>query len=258
MAKYVIGNLKMNLLSPAERDEYLSDFNNVLSGTKLKNIEIILCPPYLYLEKFAENFKKKKNVKIGSQNFFWQDSGAFTGEVSVKMVKNMGARYAIIGHSERRKYFGETNETSNLKIKAALKSGISPIYCIGESKEERRMNLTKEIIIQQLQEGLADIPRVNLEKIIICYEPVWAISSNNPDTPPTSNDIMEAKLLIRKILAEKYGSKYALEASIIYGGSVNCRIVDQVCLHPEMDGVLVGRESLIPHELVKIAEIINQ
>ena len=216
--------------------------------------EIILCPPYVYLEKFSENFKRKKGVKVGAQNSFWEKDGAYTGEISIPMLKNLGCEYVILGHSERRRYFGETNETANLKIKAALKSGIMPVYCIGESGAERKMNLTKEIIIRQLQEGLQDISRVNLEKIIIAYEPICAVGT---DIVPNCNEIMEARLLIRKILTEKYGSKYALLTKIIYGGSVNSRIADQICLNPEMDGVLVGRESLVPHELIKIAEIIN-
>jgi triosephosphate isomerase len=257
MPKYIIGNLKMNLLSPTECDLYLADFNNEAKNLKLRNTEIVLCPPYVYLEKFAENFKRKKGVKVGAQDAFWEKEGAYTGEISVPMIKNLGCEYIILGHSERRKYFGETNETANLKIKAALKSGVTPIYCIGESREERKMNLTKEVIIRQLQEGLQDISRMNLEKTIICYEPVWAISSNNPDFLPTSNEIMEARLLIKKILTEKYGSKYALMARIIYGGSVNCKITEKVCLNPEMDGVLVGRESLTPHELIKIATLLN-
>lgn len=245
----------MHLLSPTECNRYLADFNNEAEHLRLKNTEIVLCPPYIYLEKFTEFFKRKKGVKIGAQDAFWEKEGAYTGEISIPMLKNLGCEYLILGHSERRRYFGETNETANLKIKAALKLGITPVYCIGESKEERRMNLTKEVIIRQLQEGLQDISRVNLEKIIIVYEPIWSVGT---DVVPEANEIMEAKLLIRKILTEKYGSKYALAARIIYGGSVNCKITEKVCLHPEMDGVLVGRESLTPHELIKIAEIINK
>jgi triosephosphate isomerase (TIM) len=254
MNKYIIGNLKMNLLSPAECNRYLADFNDEIRNLKLKGTEIILCPPYIYLEKFINNFKRKKGVKIGAQNAFWEKEGAYTGEISIPMLKNLGCEYIILGHSERRRYFGETNETVNLKIKAVLKLGITPVYCVGESKEERRMNLTKEVVINQIQEGFQDIPRVNLEKIIIAYEPIWSIGTN---IVPESNEIMEAKLLIRKILTEKYGSKYALMARIIYGGSVNSKIADKVCLNPEMDGVLVGRESLIPHELIKIATLLN-
>ena len=242
----------MNLLSPQERERYLEFLSKELQGKKLKNTEIVVCPPFVHIESFVKSVGKK--VRIGSQNIFWEEKGAYTGETSPVMLKNIKAQYAIIGHSERRRYFGETNETINLKLKSALRAGLTPIFCVGETKEEKGMDMTMDVIVRQIQEGLKDISRVLIEKIVIVYEPVWAVGS---DVIPTSNEIMGAKLLIRKILTEKYGAKYVEKIRVIYGGSVNAKWAKQVCVDPEMDGVLVGRESLVPHEFVKIASIIN-
>jgi triosephosphate isomerase (TIM) len=251
--KYIVGNLKMNLINSQEREKYFASFKKEIAGKKFKNTQIVICPPSVYLESFSANLRGKF-VKIGSQNIFWEARGAFTGEISPFMVKNLGCEFVIIGHSERRRYFGETNENFNLKIKAVIKAGLKAVYCVGETKSEREMHVIKNVITQQLQEGLRDIKGQQLEKLIITYEPVWSVGS---DTVPTSNEIMEAKILIKKILAEKYGLKYAQGVSILYGGSVAERLVKQVCIDPGMDGALVGRESLLPHEFIKISKIIS-
>lgn len=251
--KYVIGNLKMNILSPAEREHYFESFKKEIAGKKFKNAKIVLCPPFVHLESFVLNLKNKV-VSIGALNVFWEKSGSFTGEISPYMIKNLKANYTLIGHSERKRYFGETNKTDNLKIKASLKAGLTPIYCVGEKKEERISEIGNDVIALQLQEGLAYIARPQLEKIILVYEPVWSAGT---DDIPTSNEIMEMKILIKKILTEKYGAKHAQKVPILYGGSVNSKTVYQTCIDPGMDGVLVGRESLLPHEFVKISQIIN-
>lgn len=243
----------MNLLSIVERERYFALFKKEVKGKKFKNVEIVICPPFVYLESFVENIKSK-SVALGAQDMFWEAKGSYTGEISPLMIKNLKAEYIIVGHSERRQYFGESNKTVNLKINSALKNGLMPIVCIGETKNEKDMELTMDVIISQLREGLEDIKRSQLEKIIFAYEPVWAVGS---DVVPASNEIMGAKLLIKKILTEKYGAKYVEKTRILYGGSVKSSLVKQVCLEPGMDGVLVGRESLQPHEFVKIGEIIN-
>ncbi len=243
----------MNLLSPAEGERYFKLFRKELTGKNMKDAKIILCPPNVYLESFVANLKSKK-VGVGAQNIFWEKSGPFTGEVSAYMVRNLGAEYAIIGHSERRRYFGEDNTAANQKIKSAIKAGLSAIYCIGEKKEERESNIEQDVIAVQLQEGLADISYAQAEKIIITYEPVWSAGT---DVIPTSNQIMEMRILIQKILTRKFGERYAQKIPVLYGGSVNSQTVYQTCVDPGMDGVLVGRESLEPYEFVKIAEIIS-
>jgi triosephosphate isomerase len=251
--KYIIANLKMNILSPQERERYLNAMEKELKKKKLKNIEIILCPAFVHLEAFNKWKGKRRDVKIGAQNMFSEDKGSYTGEVSPVMLKKIGVDFVILGHSERRRYFMENNEEVNLKIIAALKNGIRPILCIGETKTEKENDLTMQVVEKQLEECLMDIPRAKIEQIIFVYEPVWAISSNNPDCPPITNEIMSARLLIRKFLVEKYGTKIAGRVAIIYGGSVNMSNVKDVCINSEMDGTLVGKESLLPHEFIKIA-----
>jgi len=252
--KYVIGNLKMNILSPSDRERYFKMLKSELIGKKFKNLKVILCPSPVHLESFANNLAGK-NVHIGAQDVFWEKSGSYTSEVSAWMVKNLQAEYTIIGHSERRKYFGETSAMDNLKIKAALKAGLVVIYCIGELREQRDNDLEADILSIQLEEGLKNIPAGKLEKIIIAYEPVWAVGT---DVIPKSNEVMEAKIIIKKILTGMYGQKNGLKTAILYGGSVKHKNAEQLCIEPGMDGVLVGRESLNPHEFIKIAQIIDQ
>lgn len=251
--KFVVGNLKMNLITLSERERYLTLFKKEVFGKKFKNAKIILCPPPVHLENFVNNTQSLK-VSIGAQDVFWEKSGSFTSEVSPWMVKNLKAEYTIIGHSERRKDIGETSATDNLKIKAALKAGLIVIYCIGEKREERDNEMMADILSIQLGEGLRGINSGFLEKIIIAYEPVWAVGT---DVIPTMNEVMEARILIRKILNQMYGPKNGLKSPILYGGSVKYGNVGKLCLEPGMDGVFVGRESLNPHEFVKIAEIID-
>lgn len=251
--KYLIGNLKMNLINQLELERYFKSFKIEQKGKNFKNVDIVICPSQIHLKDFIKNLKSKK-IKIGIQNVFWEKSGSFTGETSPSMLKNFGGEYAIIGHSERRRYFGETNEMVNLKIKLMLKERLTSIFCFGETMEERGLGLTSKIITDQIHKGLQDITPSGLEKIIFAYEPVWAVGT---DVIPTSNGIMEVKILVKKILTEKYGSKYAQKSPILYGGSVKIKTLEQVCLDPGMDGVLIGRESLDPHEFLKIANILN-
>ena len=253
MQKLIVGNLKMNLLTIAERDRYLESFEKDLKNLSGNKVEIVLCPPAVHLERFVEKLKLK-NVSVGAQNIFWEERGSFTGEISSLMVKNIGCKYVILGHSERRKYFAETNEIINAKIKAALKDELIPIVCVGESQAERENGEMAEVIMEQLNQSLSDVPISKITDVVFAYEPVWAVGS---DAIPTSDEILEVKITIRKLLVEKYGASAAEKVRILYGGSVNSKNVAQVCLEPQMDGVLIGRESLIPNEFLKIVEIIN-
>jgi len=253
MQKLVVGNLKMNLLSPIERERYLNVFKKELEKKELNRTEIVLCPSVIHIEEFKKQLDE--SVSIGAQNIFWEREGSYTGEISYQMIKNLGCEYAIVGHSERRKYFGETNKTINLKAQAALKIGLKPIICIGETIEEKKRNQTMAILTKQLKEALLEVNRTKAEQIIVAYEPVWSVGTNEL---PSSHAIMEAKVLVRKILVQLFEKKYAEEVKILYGGSVNAQSVKQVCLDPAMDGALIGRESLVPYEFLKIAEIINK
>jgi triosephosphate isomerase len=224
-----------------------------LKQRKNLSVDIVLCPPAIHLEAFSKKIKNK-DVNFGAQNIFWEERGSFTGEISAPMVKAMGASHVIVGHSERRKYFSETNEIANMKIKTALKSGLFPVYCVGETREERESGDIAKVLVSQLKEGLAEVPVTQISSVTIAYEPIWAVGSDNV---PTSDEILEVKILLKKTLIEMYGVSAAEKVALLYGGSVKASIVDQVCNEPEMDGVLVGRESLIPQEFLKIAEAIN-
>ena len=254
MSNLIVGNLKMNLLTLAERDRYLESLKKELSGKDMSGCEIILCPPAVHLEAFVTGMENDY-FSVGAQNIFWEDRGSFTGEVSAPMVKNIGAQYVIIGHSERRKYFNETNESVKAKINSALAAGLAPICCVGETIQERESGKTSDVIMKQIHEGLADVPVSKITSVVIAYEPVWAIGG---DAAATSDEIMEVRILLKKIFADTFGLPVAEKMKILYGGSVKAATVKEVCIDPGMDGVLVGRESLIPMEFIKIAEIINK
>jgi triosephosphate isomerase len=252
MDKLVIANLKMNILSVIEREQYFKSYKKEIAGKKLDKTRLILCPPAVHLEAFKK--LKSKKTEVGAQNIFWERSGSFTGEISPTMVKNLGGEYVILGHSERRRYFGETDAEINLKILAALKIGLVPVICVGD-KEQRGNSMA--VVLSQLKNCLKDVNGAKMENVVICYEPVWAISSNKPDHMPTTNEVMSARLLVKKFLVEKYGKRTADKVKIIYGGSVDSKNAKEVCVESGMDGALVGRASLTPHEFIKIAEIIN-
>jgi triosephosphate isomerase len=252
MKKFVIGNLKMNLQSIEERAAYLVRMSEELKNKKLDDVEIVLCAPFVHLEGFKK--WKNKKVKRGAQDVFFEEKGSFTGEISPLMLKNLDCEYVIVGHSERRKYFGENGAVINGKIQAALKMGLRPILCVGETLEERENDRAMQIITSQVTESLQMVSSTKMKHLVIAYEPIWSVGA---DVVPSSNEIMGAKLLIRKILHELVGKRSAEEVPIIYGGNVNAKTVYQVCLEAEMDGVLVGRDSLDPKEFVKIVEMIS-
>jgi len=252
MKKIVIGNLKMNILSQIEREKYFKAFKAEQAKIKLKDVDIVLCPPIIHLEAFKK--WNNKEVSLGAQNNSTETKGSYTGEISPVMIKNIGADFSIIGHSERRKYFNESNEEINFKVIAALKNGLKPIICVGETQEQKDNQETLQVITSQVEKALFDVGRTRAENIIIAYEPVWAIGTG---VVPNVNEVMEAKVLIRRILVEIFGKKYAEKVAIVYGGSVNIKNTKEVCIESEMDGALIGGASLAPYEFLKIAEIID-
>ncbi len=252
MNKLIVGNLKMNLLSIDEREQYLNLFKRELKGKKLEKVDLLLAPPFVHLEGFKK--AKIKNLSLGAQNMFWEKKGSFTGEISPSMLKNLGNDFVILGHSERRKYFQENDQTINLKVQIALKEGLRPILCVGETGEEKEANKTLTVIKREIKNALRNISRARAENIIIAYEPIWAIGAI---TTPTTNEIMEAKVLIKKILVELFGANYTNKIRILYGGSVSVTTIQATCLDSGMDGVLIGRESLRPYEFLKIAELVS-
>ncbi len=254
--KLTVANFKMSLNMLFELNSWMENFKNASDSLELKKGEIVLCPPIALLSQFTEKIKHE-DVEFGAQNCFWEQKGAFTGENSPAIIKSLGGKYVIVGHSERRGYFGETNEVINLKIKAALKSSLKPILCLGENAEEKKRDLTSEVIKKQFEECLYEIPSTKIEGIILCYEPIWAISANNPDHLPETNEIMEARLLIKKLVMKSYGETVANKIRILYGGSVKGDNAKEVCLDSGMDGALVGGASLLPYDLARIAKILD-
>jgi len=253
----IIANWKMN---PATSEEAKLLFDVVENGIKeVKDVEVVICPPFVYFQNQESRIKnqesriKNQEVKLGAQNCFWEQKGAFTGEISPLMLKNLGCQYVIIGHSERRQYFNETNEIINKKIKAALKARLKPILCIGEKEEEREQ--IKEILEEQLKEGLKEISPGQITNLVIAYEPVWAIGTGNFCS---TDDALSAYLMIKKFLTNCYSRSLASRVKILYGGSVDSKNAAFYIKEAKMDGLLVGGASLNGSEFIKIVKGIER
>lgn len=209
---------------------------------KLNNqgIDVVICPPFTSLSEVSEVISES-DIMLGAQNLYWLDEGAFTGEVSGKMLKEAGCTFVVIGHSERRQFFGETNESVNKKIKAALANGLTPIVCCGESLKEREANKTFDVLKDHVQNGLAGLNKEEVMKLVIAYEPVWAIGTGKT---ATSAQAQEAHKYIRGLLAKLYDAELASQVRIQYGGSVKPENIAELMEQPDVDGALVGGASL--------------
>lgn len=243
--KVIAGNWKMNK-SPKDVEEFMERFPGLVSDTKN---EVILCVPFIDLCK-AVKLSKGTNVKIGAQNMHFKDSGAYTGEISPKMLNDLNVEYVIIGHSERREYFNETDETVNLKIKAALTHDLKPIVCVGETLEQREAGITKEFVTGQVRNALKEITEDEIKKIIIAYEPIWAIGTGKTASKEDANEVCK---WIREELRALYGD-VADEIIIQYGGSVKSSNAKDLFEMSDIDGGLVGGASLEPEEFSKIVK----
>ncbi|MFH0791441.1 MAG: triose-phosphate isomerase [Candidatus Omnitrophota bacterium] len=206
----------------------------------LEDIDIVVCPPYTLLSCLADMLISS-NISLGSQDTYWQDEGAFTGEVSPKMLKDAGCEFVIIGHSERRQYFAETNDTVNKKIKAVLKHNLTPIVCVGETLEQREKGRTFEVLTDHIHNGLLDINQEDALKVVIAYEPVWAIGTGKT---ATAGQAEEAHKYIRNLLVKMYNQDIADDIRIQYGGSVKPENIVELISQPNVDGALVGGASL--------------
>jgi len=203
-------------------------------------VDVVLCPVFTALSEVAEVLTET-DIGLGGQDVYWQDEGAFTGEVSPVMLKDAGCQYVIIGHSERRQFFAETNETVNKKIKAALKCGLTPIVCVGENLQERETSKTFKVIEDHINNGLADIGASDILKLVIAYEPVWAIGTGKTATPDQAQEVHK---FIRDLLKKNYGQETADNVRIQYGGSVKPENITELMNKPDVDGALVGGASL--------------
>ena len=242
--KVIAGNWKMKML-PNETIEYINSFSKLVENT---DNEVILCVPYTDLF-YALMTAQGTNIKIGAQNMHFAEKGAYTGEVSAKMLKSIGVEYVIIGHSERRQYFNETDETVNKKIKAAFENELKPIVCVGETLEQREEGLTEEIITTQTRLALEGLDAEQVKNVIVAYEPIWAIGTGKTATSEDANNSIKA---IRAEIRKIYGDDVAENVIIQYGGSVKSSNAKELFETSDIDGGLVGGASLVPEEFSKI------
>ena len=242
--KVIAGNWKMNML-PNEAIDYIQAFEPMVKDAKA---EVILCVPYTDLFYCLMN-AQGANIKIGAQNMHFAETGAYTGEVSGKMLKSIGVEYVIIGHSERRQYYNETDETVNKKIKAAFENELKPIVCVGETLEEREAGKTEEKITSQTRLALEGLSKEQVKNTIIAYEPIWAIGTGKTATSEDANNSIKS---IREEISKIYGKEIAEEVIIQYGGSVKSSNAKELFTTSDIDGGLVGGASLKPEEFSKI------
>ncbi|MDO5556798.1 MAG: triose-phosphate isomerase [Clostridia bacterium] len=247
--KIIAGNWKMNML-PDEAMQFIQGLTNI--AEKHSEIEIILCVPYtdlFYALMAAQNTK----IKIGAQNMHWEEKGAFTGEISGKMLEPIGVEYVIIGHSERRAYFAETDETVNKKVKSALKYNLKPIICVGETLEQRLKGETDSIIRRQVKNAFEQIEEEDLKQIIIAYEPIWAIGTGKTATAQEADDTIS---IIRQEIQQLYSKEAAKNIIIQYGGSVNSKNAKELFEKQNIDGALIGGASLNLEEFIRIIQLV--
>ena len=242
--KVIAGNWKMNML-PGEAIEMINELTPLVKDTKN---EVILCVPYTDLF-YALLTTQNTNIKIGAQNMHFEESGAYTGEVSGKMLKSINVEYVIIGHSERRQYFAETDETVNKKIKSAFKYGLKPIVCVGETLEQREAGKAVDVITKQTELALEGLSNEQVENTIIAYEPIWAIGTGKTATSEDANNSIKE---IRNKISEIYGEETASKVIIQYGGSVKSSNAKELFNMSDIDGGLVGGASLKAEEFSKI------
>lgn len=232
----IAGNWKMN----KNRAEAKALITELLPLVKEAGCEVVLCTPYTNLET-ALALTEGSNVKVGAENCHWAESGAFTGEISAPMLKELGVQYVIIGHSERRQYFGETDETVAKRVRAALESGLEVILCVGETLEQREADITGETIAIQVKKALAGVTAEELRHIIIAYEPVWAIGTGKTATADQANEVNG---YIRSVIAQLYGQAAADAFVVQYGGSMNAGNAEELLAKEHVDGGLIGGASL--------------
>ena len=242
----IAGNWKMNM-TPSQAKELVT---NLIPLVKDAACDVVVCPPYVDIALVAE-LVKGTNIQVGAQNIHWAEKGAFTGEISAAMLKEAGAAYAIIGHSERRQYFGETDATVNSRTKAALAAGIVPIICVGESLEQRENGETDAVVSGQVKADLADIPGEAVAGLVIAYEPIWAIGTGKTATDEQANETIG---LIRETIASLYGQAVADQVRIQYGGSMNPKNVKGLMAQAQIDGGLIGGASL---KAADFAQVVN-
>lgn len=242
----IAGNWKMNK-TPAEAKELLTAIAPLVKDA---DCEVIACVPFVDLQTALE-VTEGTNIKIGAENCHWEEKGAYTGEISSKMLTSMGVEYVVLGHSERRQYFGETDETVNKRTKAALAAGLKPIVCVGELLWERECDITEEVIARQIKLDLFDVSEEDVKKTVIAYEPVWAIGTGKTATADQAEEVCA---FIRKTIAKLYNQETADAVTIQYGGSMNDANADELVSKTNVDGGLIGGASLVAEKFAAIVK----
>ena len=247
----IAGNWKMNKTA-SETKQFAEELKSIMP--KAKWCDVLVCVPSVNIPAAMRAFKDMR-VSVGAENVFYEKNGAFTGEVSAVMLKDLGVKYVIIGHSERRQYCGETDIIVNKKVHAALNAGLHPIICVGESLEQRELGVTMELISLQLKSALAGVSAEKLRKCVIAYEPVWAIGTGKTATPEQAGEVCT---FIRATIRHMYGARIARSITIQYGGSMNPENAATLLAQPDIDGGLIGGAALKSEQFVEIINAANQ
>lgn len=242
----IAGNWKMHK-TINEGVEFINNLKDKVSGS---DVEVLICAPFTLLKDLKEA-SKGTNIKIGAQNMHFEDKGAFTGEIAPSMLKEIEMDYVVIGHSERRQYYNETDETVNKKTLKALEVAINPIVCVGETLEQREKDITKDVVKEQVTKALKDITKEDLSKVVIAYEPIWAIGTGKTATSEQANEVIA---FIREVITNLYSNELAEEVRIQYGGSVKPANVEEIMNQSDIDGALVGGASL---EVESFSALVN-
>jgi triosephosphate isomerase (TIM) len=245
--KIVAGNWKMNM-TLHQGKKLAEEITKHLLENSLTESLVIIAPTFVLLPDIVR-IVNCKNIKVAAQNCSYEEKGAFTGEVSAEIIKSAGVSYVIIGHSERRQYFKEDNTMLNKKVKQCLKNELIPIYCCGENLNERENNLQEQVVKKQLEEGLFNLSTDEFSKMVIAYEPVWAIGTGRNATPEQAQEMHE---YIRKIISVKYGDLIGLVTPVLYGGSCNSQNANELFAQADVDGGLIGGASLKSDDFIKI------
>jgi len=240
----IAGNWKMNK-TPSEAVELVNELKPLVKDAEA---EVVVCPPFVCLPAVAQALEGS-NIALGAQNMHFEEKGAFTGEIAPGMLKELGVKYVIIGHSERRQYFAETDETVNKKVHAAFAHDLTPIVCVGETLEEREQGVTEKVVEKQTRAALDGLSKENAEKTVIAYEPVWAIGTGKTATSEQANEVIA---FIRGIIADMFGKDVAEKVRIQYGGSMNAGNASELMAMPDIDGGLIGGASLKAEDFSKV------
>lgn len=247
----IAGNWKMNKL-PSEVKPFADELKTLVP--KQKWCDVVICAPFVDLPAAVKAFRDAK-VGVGAENLNENEKGAFTGEVSANMLTDLGVKYVIIGHSERRQYYGETDFSVNAKVHTALEAGLNPIVCVGESLEQREKGITLELIALQVKTALSGVSADKMRRVIIAYEPIWAIGTGKTATAEQANEVCSA---IRGVIRDIYGARVARSVTIQYGGSMNEKNAAELLSQPDIDGGLIGGASLVPEKFAAIINAANQ